>query len=80
MPDERYEFGRPEDRQVVLVDGVVLPRRRFLVRRETTPGEWEDLGWIEVALTRVKDPPVGHAPVGVGVTVSVNLGPPTAEG
>lgn len=75
MDDERYEFGRPVDRQLALVDGGVLPQRRWIVRREKGHGEWEDIGWVEVILVRLKNPPEGHAAVGVTVTVSVNLRP-----
>lgn len=71
--EERYEFGRPHDRQVVLPDGGVLPTRRQLVRRQRANGEWQELGWVDLSLLRLVHPPSGHLPVSIVMSVSVNL-------
>jgi len=73
---DRYEFSRPQDDLEVQTDGTILPQRRSILRRERPDGSWEDLGWILVRLSPLRDPPPGHAPVTVSLDVSVNLAVP----
>lgn len=76
QPFDAYEFAAcTSDREghLVYADGINLPSRRTIVRGQTPAGDWIDVGWVDLRLIPLPQPPVGHAPVVVAVEVSMNL-------
>lgn len=71
---EQYRFGsKIVDEPLNYTDGSLIPSRTFSIERyNQTSGQWENIGYINVHLHKVKIDETDKTDVSVGITSRIN--------
>ena len=69
---DQYRFATAGDSSETYSDGTILPHRMQAIERKKADGSWENDGYVELHLHRVKRDDTDIEDISVGITVRIN--------